>query len=56
LTNFANYSVTYGSLGAAAIFMTWLWLTITTLLFGAEVDATVESLGEDRGFRKSANE
>lgn len=45
LTNFANYSVTYGSLGAAAIFMTWLWLTITTLLIGAEVDAAVESLG-----------
>ena len=56
LTNFANYSVTYGSLGAAAIFMTWLWLTITTFLFGAEVDATVESLGEGRGFRNSANE
>jgi hypothetical protein len=36
--------------------MTWLWLTITTLLFGAEVDATVESLGEGRGFHKMANE
>jgi YihY family inner membrane protein len=47
LTNFANYSVTYGSLGAAAIFMTWLWLTIVTLLVGAEVDATVESLGHE---------
>jgi membrane protein len=45
LTSFANYSVTYGSLGAAAIFMTWLWLTVTTLLIGAEVDAAIENLG-----------
>ncbi len=46
LTSFANYSVTYGSLGAAAIFMTWLWLTVITLLIGAEVDAAVEHLGK----------
>jgi membrane protein len=45
LTSFANYSVTYGSLGAAAIFMTWLWLTVITLLIGAEVDAAIENLG-----------
>lgn len=45
LRSFANYSVTYGSLGAAAIFMTWLWLTVTTLLIGAEVDAAIENLG-----------
>lgn len=45
LTSFAHYSVTYGSLGAAAIFMTWLWLTVTTILVGAEVDAAIENLG-----------
>jgi membrane protein len=53
LTSFANYSVTYGSLGAAAIFMTWLWLTVTTLLIGAEVDAAIENLG--RGAEGSGN-
>jgi len=53
LTSFANYSVTYGSLGAAAIFMTWLWLTVTTLLIGAEVDAAIENLG--RGAEGSEN-
>ncbi len=47
LTSFANYSVTYGSLGAAAIFMTWLWLTVITLLIGAEVDAAIENLGRN---------
>ena len=45
LISFANYSLTYGSLGAAAIFMTWLWLTVMTLLIGAEVDAAIENLG-----------
>ncbi len=47
LTNFANYSITYGSLGAAAIFMTWLWLTVMVLLIGAEVDAALERLGAE---------
>ena len=47
LTSFANYSLTYGSLGAAAIFMTWLWLTVITLLIGAEVDAAIENLGRE---------
>jgi membrane protein len=38
----AHYERTYGSLGAAIAFMVWLWLTITVLLFGAELNAEVE--------------
>lgn len=45
LNNFANYSITYGSLGAVAIFMTWLWLTVMILLLGAEIDAAINDLG-----------
>ena len=48
LTNFVNYSITYGSLGVAAIFMTWLWLTVTVLLTGAEIDAAISDLSRDR--------
>jgi membrane protein len=45
LTNFANYSITYGSLGVAAVFMTWLWLTAMIVLAGAEFDASLGDLG-----------
>ena len=39
---FAHYSVTYGSLGAIIGFMTWMWLTATVILLGAELNAEVE--------------
>jgi membrane protein len=45
LTNFANYSITYGSLGVAAVFMTWLWLTATIIISGAEFDAALGDVG-----------
>ena len=38
--NFANK--TYGSLGAAIAFMTWLWLSTTIVLVGAELNAEIE--------------
>ena len=40
--SFAHYSVTYGSLGAVVGFMTWLWLTVTVILLGAELNAEME--------------
>ena len=42
VTNFGNYERTYGSLAGVIIFLLWLWLTNTVILFGAEVDAEME--------------
>jgi membrane protein len=40
--NFGNYNKTYGSLGAAVGFMTWMWLSGMIVLLGAEIDARTE--------------
>lgn len=40
--NFGNYNKTYGSLGAVIGFMTWIWISTTVLLFGAELNAEIE--------------
>ncbi len=40
--NFGNYNKTYGSLGAAIGFMTWIWLSTTVVLIGAEMNAEME--------------
>jgi membrane protein len=43
LAEFNSYDRLYGSLGAVAGFMTWLWISIVVMLLGAEVDAAIES-------------
>jgi membrane protein len=48
--NFGAYNKTYGSLGAAIGFMTWIWISCIVILGGAEVDAVLERL--DRGTAK----
>ena len=40
--NFGSYDKTYGSLGAVIGFMTWIWLSVTVMLLGAELDAEME--------------
>lgn len=40
--NFGSYNATYGSLGAAIGFMTWLWLSTIVILLGAKLNAEVE--------------
>jgi membrane protein len=39
LSNFGDYNATYGSLGAAIGLMTWMWMSATVVLFGAELNA-----------------
>lgn len=43
VANFGHYNKTYGSLGAAVGFMTWLWLSSMLLLTGAELNAEIEA-------------
>jgi membrane protein len=40
--NFGSYNKTYGSLGAAIGFMTWLWLSTIVILVGGKLNAEME--------------
>ena len=42
VSNFGKYNQTYGSLGAAIGFMTWIWISTTIVLMGAQVNAEIE--------------
>ena len=42
VSHFAHYDRTYGSLGAAVGFMSWMWLSIIVVLAGAELNAEIE--------------
>jgi len=40
--NFSNYNATYGSLGALIGFLTWIWLSVSIVIVGAELNAVLE--------------
>ncbi len=42
VANFASYNKTYGSLGAAIGFMTWIWISSMVVLLGGELNAELE--------------
>ncbi len=42
VSKFGSYNETYGSLGAAIGFMTWIWISTTIVLVGAEINAETE--------------
>jgi membrane protein len=42
VAHFGSYNQTYGSLGAAIGFLTWVWLSTVIVLVGAELNAEIE--------------
>lgn len=40
--NFGKFNETYGSLGAVIAFMTWMWLSATIVMVGAELNSEIE--------------
>ncbi|MGU3494201.1 YihY/virulence factor BrkB family protein [Xanthobacteraceae bacterium A53D] len=42
VSSFGSYNETYGSLGAVIGFMTWLWILISIVPLGAELNAELE--------------
>ena len=57
LSNFGNYTATYGSLGAAIGLMTWMWMSAIIVLVGAELNSEIErqaEAGTAQGSLKSA--
>lgn len=40
--NFSNYNATYGSLGALIGLLTWMWLSNTVVITGAELNSELE--------------
>ncbi len=42
VSNFGSYNKTYGSLGAAVGFMTWIWISTIIVLVGGELNAEME--------------
>jgi membrane protein len=55
--NFGSYNKTYGSLGAAIGFMTWMWISAAVIIMGAELNAEIEkAAGETHAQRPKNSE
>src|SRR6516225_6746147 len=47
LSNFAGYTATYGSLGAAIGLMMWMWMSAIIILVGAELNSEIQRQAVD---------
>ncbi|MGA3599911.1 YihY/virulence factor BrkB family protein [Lysinibacillus agricola] len=52
ISNFANYSATYGSIGGVIILMLWLYFTGIILIFGGILNATMQKRALQKEFIK----
>jgi membrane protein len=46
INNYANYSVTYGSLATIVIFILWLYVTMNIVFIGAEINVVLRKFAE----------
>lgn len=51
---FDFFSITYGSLGAVIILLTWFYITGLMLLLGAEINSEIEAAAAEKRLAKSA--
>ncbi|MBD0413199.1 YihY/virulence factor BrkB family protein [Oryzicola mucosus] len=42
ITNFSNYSLTYGTLGTLIGLMVWMWMSVIIVIMGAQINAELE--------------
>ncbi len=47
VSNFGSYDETYGSIGAVIVLLLYLYISSITILFGAELNATLVRLKEE---------
>jgi membrane protein len=52
---FPSYSLTYGSLGAVIILLTWFYITGLMLLLGAEINSEIEDAAAERRIGSASN-
>jgi membrane protein len=50
---FNSYSLTYGSLGAVIILLTWFYITGLMLLLGAEINSEIEAAAAERRLKEA---
>lgn len=47
VSQFGNYSATYGAIGTVIVLMLWVFLTVVAILFGGEVAAVLQNVQAD---------